>query len=124
MSTRRDFLGFLGNACFVGSVVRKEGISRPALALPRWVDPVLTREPPIASPTQHPLLTAAGNQANAVMQIRAGLPDDYFLDFLEGGLRNACMFKGRDEATMEGVIEAAVKKHGSIIAAMRAGALA
>jgi hypothetical protein len=36
MTTRRDFLG---NACFVGSVVRKEGISRPALALPRWVKP-------------------------------------------------------------------------------------
>ena len=123
MSSRRDFLGFLGNACFVGNVVRKEGISRPSLALPRWVDPVLTKEPPVASPTLHPLLTAAGNQANAVMQIRAGLPDEYFLDFLEGGLRNARLFKGRDEATMDGVIEAAVKEHGSIVAAMRAGAL-
>ena len=124
MSTRRDFLGFLGNACFVGSVLRKEGISRPTLALPRWMDPVLTREPPIASSAQHPLLAGAGSQANAVMQIRTGLPDDYFLDFLEGGLRSARTFRGRDEATMEGAIEAAVEKHGSIIAAMRAGELA
>ena len=64
-----------------------------------------------------------GNQANAVMQIRAGLPDDPFLDFLEGGLREARFYKGRDEATMDRIVEAAVEEHGSIIAAMRAGAL-
>ena len=75
MNSRRDFLGFLGNACFVGSVVQKEGITRPALAVPRWVTPVLTREPPVADPAQHPLLAAAGSQANAMMQIRAGVPD-------------------------------------------------
>ncbi len=123
MSTRRDFLGFLGNACFVGGIVTKEGLTRPTLALPYWTTPVLTKEPPVACPTRHPLLTAAGSQANAVMQIRAGLPDGMFLDFIEGGLRNARLFKGRDEATMDRVIEAAVEKHGSISAAMRAGAL-
>jgi hypothetical protein len=123
MSTRRDFLAFLGNACFVGSVIRKEGLTRPTLALPYWTMPVLTKEPPVACPTRHPLLTAAGSQANAVMQIRAGLPDGMFLDFIEGGLRNARMFKGRDQATMDRVIEAAVEKHGSISAAMRAGVL-
>jgi hypothetical protein len=123
MSTRRDFLGFVDNVCFIGDFVRKEGITRPALAFPRWVTPVLTKEPPVASPTLHPLLTSAGNQANAVMKIRAGLTDERFLDFLEGGLRSARLFNGRDEATMDGVIDAALEKHGSLIAAMRAGAI-
>ena len=123
MNGRRDFLGFLGNACFVGSVIQKEGISRPALALPKWSTPVLTREPPVASPTLHPLLTAAGSQANAMMQIRAGVPDSLFFDFLEGGLRNARFYDGRDEATLERIVDAAVAQHGSISAARRAGAL-
>ena len=124
MSTRRDFLGFLGNACFVGGIVTKEGINRPTLMLPHWIKPVLTKEPPVACPTRHPLLAAAGNQANAVMEIRTALPDNVFLDFLEGGLRNARLFNGRDEAMMDRVTETAVEKHGSIVAAMRAGALA
>jgi hypothetical protein len=123
MSARRDFLGFVDNVCFMGDFVRKEGITRPALALPQWVMPVLTKEPPVASPTLHPLLTAAGSQANAVMKIRAGLTDERFLDFLEEGLRMARRFKGRDEATMDRVIDAEVEKHGSIIAALLAGAI-
>ena len=123
MSTRRDFLGFLGNVCFVGSVIHKEGISRPALALPRWTTPVLTRNPPVADPVLHPLLTAAGSQANAMMQIRAGLPDSYFLEMLEGNQRSAKFFAGRDEATVGAQVEAAVARYGSIIAARKAGAL-
>ena len=123
MSTRRDFLGFLGNIAFVGPIVEMAGISRPALAMPMYLPPILTKEPSAADPVLHPLLTAAGSQANAMMQIRAGLPDSYFLEMLEGNLRAARTFRGRDEATLGAEVEAAVRRHGSIIAAMRAGAL-
>ena len=123
MSTRRDFLGFLGNVCFVGGVVYKEGLGRPALALPKWITPVLTREPAVPDPILHPLLTAAGSQANAMMQIRAGLPDSYFLEMLEGNLRSAKFFAGRDDAVVGAQVKEAVAGYGSIIAARRAGAL-
>jgi hypothetical protein len=49
--------------------------------VPQWVTPVLTREPPVTDAALHPLLTAAGSQANAMMQITAGVPDSILLDF-------------------------------------------
>ena len=107
----------------MGEITHKSAINRPTLALPKWITPVLTSEPPAPSPDLHPLLTAAGDQAQAMMKIRAGMTDERFLEWLEGGLRQARLFAARDEPTMERVIEAAVEKHGSIIGAMRAGAL-
>ena len=51
------------------------------------------------------------------------VPVGPYLNWLEGGLRVAQMYNGRDEATMDRVITEAKRKHGSIMAAMRAGAI-
>ncbi len=42
---------------------------------------------------------------------------------LEGNLRVAKLFAGRGEAVVGAQVEAAVARYGSILAAMRAGAL-
>jgi len=70
-----------------------------------------------------PLLAGHQTQMHAMLHIKGMVPHDYFLEWLEGGLRTARMFNGRDAAEMERRVETATREHGSIIGAIRSGDL-
>jgi len=95
VSGRRGFFALVGGAAVSGLVTLRSSAAQPTLIMP----PALVLDPPV--PAAYPLLAAHESQMRAVLHIKTMIPDDYFLDWLEGGLRTARMFKGRDEATME-----------------------
>ena len=115
MNARRGFLALVGGAVFNGAVLRPAGAIQPTLILP----------PSAALPTARPLLDAHRCQMDAFLEIGRHVPKGVFLDWLENGLQLAERHRRSpaDLAREEARIEAAVAKHGSIIAAMRAGAI-
>ena len=125
--SRRSFIAVIGSSLLaggsliIGAVQHAKDASTPTLLLPSST-PIQPRERRPA-PMFYPLLSTHPSEAHAIAHIKAMIPQELFHAMLEGGLRQARTFRGRDSATMECVIEAAVEKHGGIIAAMRAGAL-
>lgn len=121
--TRRGFLALIGGslasggAFISGTVHRAKAAEVPTLLLPPSMSLVLPE------PRSRPLLEVHETQMRAILHVKKMLPDSTFAEWLEGGLRQARFYAGRDTATMERIVEAAVEKHGSIIAAMRAGAI-
>jgi len=95
VSGRRGFFALVGGAAVSGLVTLRQSAARPTLIMP----PALAVDTPI--PAACPLLAGHESQIHAMLHIKGMVPDDYFLEWLEGGLRTARMFKGRDEATME-----------------------
>ena len=115
MSPRRGFLALVGGAVFNGAVLRPAGAVQPALILP----------PSASLASARPLLADHRCQMDAFLEIGQHVPKGMFLDWLENGLQLAERHR-RSPANLareEKRIEAAVAKHGSIIAAMRADAL-
>ena len=111
---RRGFLAYVGNAFISGSIVRAANATTPTLILP----------PGAVDLRPHPLLWAEKTQMHAMLRVKAHLPAILFQDWLEGGLRQARPYEeGPSSAEAEQQAGAAVAKHGSIIAAIRAGAL-
>ncbi len=97
MSGRRGFFALVGGAAVSGLVTLRQSAVRPTLIMPS----ALVVDPPTIPAGAYPLLATHETQMRAVLHIKTMIPDDYFQDWLEGGLRTARMFKGRDEATME-----------------------
>ena len=58
-----------------------------------------------------------------MLKIKGAMPEAVFMDWLEGGLRQSSLIASRNHAAEERRIEAAVVEHGSIVAALRAGAI-
>ena len=88
MSTRRGFFAFIGNAAVTGLVAHRASVAKPTLILPSTglVDP----PPPL--PKGYPLLMAKMEQGGvmaALLEIKLNMPDELYLDWLEGGLRVA-----------------------------------
>jgi len=117
VSGRRGFFALVGGAAVSGLVTLRSSAARPTLILP----PALVRDTPI--PAAYPLLAGHPSQMHAMLHIKGMVPHDVFLDWLESGLRGARLYNGRSEAETERRVEAAAREHGSIIDAMRAGAL-
>ncbi len=78
-----------------GPTTRQWGISRPTLVFPQV--PTLVPSPsaglldpgePTGNPLLDALLASGRSQMHAFIDVKAGLPDDLFFDWLEGGLRN------------------------------------
>ena len=121
MNGRRGFLALVSGATVTGSVLFRKATAAPMLILPS--------ADLIASPAErpralfYPLLATHESDVHALAHIRQMMPEEAFHDWLEGGLRSACFYNRRDEATLERIVDAAVAKHGSIIAAKRAGDL-
>ncbi len=115
MNPRRGFLALVGSAVFNGTVLRPVGALQPTLLLPRAV----------SLPTARPLLAAHKSQMAAILEVGSHVPKGVFLDWLENGLQLAERHRrsSADLAREEERIEAAVVKYGSLIEAMRAGAL-
>jgi len=97
VSGRRGFFALVGGAAVSGLVTLRPSAARPTLIMP----PALVVDPPTISASAYPLLASHPSQMHAMLHIKGMVPHDYFLEWLEGGLRTARMFKGRDEATME-----------------------
>jgi len=96
---RRGFMAIVGGAAVTGLVTLRSSAARPTLIMPS----ALVVDTPI--PAAYPLLAGHESQMHAMLHIKGMVPHDYFLEWLEGGLRTARMFKGRDEATMERLFE-------------------
>ena len=110
---RRGFLTFVGSALVSGPIVRAANGTTPTLILP----------PGAVDLRPHPPLWAEETQMHAVLRVKAYLPASLFQDWLEGGLRQARPYEeGPSSAEAEQRATAAAK-HGSIIAAIQAGAL-
>ena len=89
MSGRRGFLALIGGAGAVtGSVLFRKATAAPTLILPGTERTAL---PPLADGTDTPLLNAVlacgESQMHAFIDVKRGLSDAMFLDWLEGGLR-------------------------------------
>ena len=115
MNARRGFLAIVGGSVFNGAVMRSVGAEQPTLILP----------PCALLPGAWPLLDASRSPMEASLEVASRVPKGLFFDWLENGLQLAERH-GRSPAALaseERRIEAAVIQHGSIIAAMRAGAI-
>ena len=111
---RRGFLAFVGGALVSGSITRATAGTAPTLILP----------PTAAAAPSWQLLAAERSDMDAILRVGIHLPRDLHRDWLEAGLRQARPFEaGYDEAAAERRIMDAVRKHGSMIDAVRAGAL-
>jgi len=97
VSGRRGFFALVGGAALSGLVTLRQSAARPILIMP----PALVVDPLPMPVGPYPLLAGHESQMQAMLHIKGMVPHDYFLEWLEGGLRTARMFKGRDEATME-----------------------
>jgi len=97
MSGRRGFFALVGGAAVSGLVTLRQFAVKPTLIMPA----ALVTDPLPTPASAYPLLAGHETQMHAMLHIKKMVPHDYFLDWLEGGLRTARMFKGRDEATME-----------------------
>ncbi len=115
MNARRSFLALIGSSVFNGAVLRPASAAQPTLILP----------PSASLSSARPLLDAHRSQMDAYLEVARHAPHDMFLDWMEGGLQLAQRHRRApaDLQREEDRIEAAVFQHGSIIAAMRAGAL-
>ena len=121
MNGRRGFLALVSGATVSGCVLFRKAAAAPTLILPSaTVIPAPAERPRTFF---YPLLSTHESDVHALAHIRAKVPLEVFQDFLEGGLRNAKFYNGRDEATLERVVDAAVERYGSISAARWAGAL-
>ncbi len=94
MNGRRGFLALVGGTVLTGPTTRQWGISRPTLVFPQvstlvpspdaaLLDPGV----PTGKPLLDALLASGRSQMHAFVDVKAGLPDDLFFDWLEGGLR-------------------------------------
>ena len=105
MSGRRGFLAVVGSTMVAGiagwsTTARHPTLLMPTRAMPRLADP----SPPRAGlstmqqtakglitaqalPARYPLLAAQETQMHAFINVRSELPDEFFLDWLEGGLQ-------------------------------------
>ena len=111
---RRGFLAFVGGALVSGSITRATAGTAPTLILP----------PATTAARAWPLLAAERSDMDAILRVGIHLPRDLHRDWLEAGLRQARPFEaGYDETAAERRIMDAVRKHGSMIDAVRAGAL-
>ena len=95
MSGRRGFLALVGGAA-VSGLVTVRAAARPTLIMP----PALVVDPTISA-AAYPLLANQPSELRAFLHVKAMVPEDYYLDWIESGLRTARMFRGRDEQTME-----------------------
>ena len=112
---RRGFLAYVGSALVSGAVVTAAAGTRPTLILPPAGVVPLPR---------WPLLAAEETQMDAILRVGIHLPRDLHRDWLEAGLRQARPYEaGYDQAAEERRIMTAVKKHGSMVEAIQAGAL-
>ena len=109
MNARRGFLALVGGLAVGGPVISRASFAQPTLILPPG--PTILPTPIPAEP----LLT--------LQHIQQSVPEDAFKSWMFLGLRLAKQYGGRDEQAVQAAIEGAVAKHGSIIAAMRAGAI-
>lgn len=89
MSGRRGFFTLVGGAAVTGLVTLRSSAARPTLIM----SPALVVDTPI--PAAYPLLVGYETEMHAMLHIKGMVPHDYFLEWLEGGLRTARMFKGR-----------------------------
>ncbi len=119
MSTRRGFFAFIGNAAVTGLVAHRASATAPTLILP----PAGLVEPATAIPAAFPLQAAQPSQMDALLHVKRMTPQEFYFHWLEGGLRGAKRYNGQTEEETEARIEAAMAEHGSLIAAMRAGAI-
>ena len=114
MNARRGFLAFVGGALVSGSITRATAGTAPTLILP----------PAAAAAPSWPLLMAERSDMEAFLRVSLHMPRDLYRDWLEAGLRQARPFEaGYDQAAEERRIRRAVRAHGSLIDAVRAGAL-
>jgi len=95
VSGRRGFFALVGGAAVTGLVTLRQSAARPTLIMPA----ALVLDAPV--PAAYPLLAGHETEMHAMLHIKGMIPHDYFLHWLEGGLRSARMFNGRSEATME-----------------------
>ena len=109
MNPRRSFLALVGGLAIGGPVTSRAGFARPTLILPPG--PTIMSAPVGAEP----ILT--------LQHIRRSVPEDALKSWMFLGLRLAKLYGGRDEQVVQTAIEAAVERHGGILAAMKAGAI-
>ncbi len=122
--SRRGFLALVGGSLAAGGAlvtgtVRRANAATPGLRLP----PALEVPPATTGPAAGPLLARHDSEMQALIHVKRQMPEAAWRDWLEGGLRQADLYGGRDGAALERSIDAAVARHGSLVAAMRAGAL-
>jgi hypothetical protein len=118
MSKRRNFLALVGGTMFSGNVQQRASAATPTLVLP----PRLVAAAP-ARPLLDAMRARGESQMDVFISIGERMPKQAYLDWLEDGLQRSMLFDPPDEAAREREIDAAVKKHGSIVAAVRAGAI-
>jgi len=118
MTPRRGFLALIGGTAVSGAVQHQARAKSPTLVLPPGFTPVARARPLLGA-----MLARGESQMDAILSIGARVPKPAFLDWLEDGLQRSLLFSEPDHAAREREIETAVAKHGSIVEAMRAGAL-
>jgi hypothetical protein len=123
MSTRRGFLALIGGSLVSGTVVAASTNAKPVLLLPPTLSFTPTPAMPGPSEMFYPLCAGHESDMHALAHIKQMMPWEPFYDWLEGGLRGARHYNGRSQDVMAEIVDAAIAKHGSIIAARRAGAL-
>ncbi len=84
MSGRRGFLAVVGGSRVSGAIMRRAE-AKPTLILPPSAPLIETA----SVGGIYPLLAAEQSQMHAFIRIKGAMPDDLFLDWLEGGLRMA-----------------------------------
>ena len=115
---RRGFLALFGGALLSGGVQRSVSAETPTLILPSS----LVSAPP-ARPLLAALLAGGRSQMQAIIAIGRRLPKERFLDWLEDGLQRSLLFPAPDDEADQRRLTAAVANHGSMVAAIQAGAL-
>ena len=89
MSTRRNFFALIGNAAVTGLVAHRATAATPTLILP----PAFAIETQSVPQAAFPLLAQRRCQMDAFIDVKAALPDQTFLDWLERGLRQVEAWK-------------------------------
>lgn len=123
-SPRRGFLALVGAAAVTGPVLFRKAIANPTLILPpstALVDvpgivPGLTAG---VTHAEYPLLSHYASEMSAICRIKRDTTDDTFRNWLEVGLHAAKAQAPQRAAAMD----RALAEHGSIVEALRAGAL-
>lgn len=116
--TRKGFFALIGSAAVSGSVLIRKAVAAPTLLLPSPIETISK-----VTPIGPSLLDAQPSQMHAFLEVKRQVPADVFDDWLEHGLRLARRHNGRNDAEMNRLLSATIAKHGSIIAAIEAGAV-
>jgi hypothetical protein len=118
MNPRRGFLALVGGSLLSGAVRCQVRAKEPMLVLPLGLVPAAPARPLLDAE-----LARGESKMEVILSIGQRMPKPAFLDWLEDGLQRSMLFDLPDLAARERKIAAAVAKHGSLIAAVRAGAL-